>query len=140
MKRRTQRVNNLIRDMIAEVVMSRLSDPRIDPARTSITRVEMPDDLLTAKVYVSVIGNEAEQRRTLSGLRHASGRIQELMMRQVALRHTPVLQFLPDVQFKKTLQTLEIISRLSEEFEQKDVRQGGNNRPEEIIEDISEQE
>lgn len=87
-------------------MLSKLSDPRIDPARTAVTRVEVPEDLLTAKVYVSVMGSESEQRTTIRALRHAAGHIQELMRRQVRLRHTPVLRFEPDEQYKKTLETL----------------------------------
>jgi ribosome-binding factor A len=120
MKRRTQRVSNLIRNIVSELVRTRLSDPRIEPARVSITRVEMPEDLLTARVYVSVIGSEADQRRTLRALRHAGGHIQELLMRQIQLRHTPVLEFVNDTQFKKTIQTLQVLSQVSEEIRRKD--------------------
>ncbi|MBS3733318.1 MAG: 30S ribosome-binding factor RbfA [Phycisphaerae bacterium] len=106
MSRRTERLNSLIRQVIGELMLSKLSDPRIDPARTAVTRVEVPEDLLTAKVYVSVMGSESEQRTTIRALRHAAGHIQELMRRQVRLRHTPVLRFEPDEQYKKTLETL----------------------------------
>jgi len=130
MSRRTQRVGNLIRQTLAEVLLSRLSDPRIDPARTSVTRVEVPEDLLTATVYVSVLGDEAVERRTIRALRHAAGHVQELMMRRISLRHTPVLSFELDTRFKKTLQTLEIIDRAMDEIRQKDLaRQGDPEAP-----------
>ena len=73
MSRRTERVGNLIRSTIGELLLSKISDPRIDPARTSITRVEVPEDLLSAKVYISVLGNETQERTTLRALRHAAG-------------------------------------------------------------------
>jgi len=120
MSRRTERVANLLRNTIGQLLLTKLSDPRVDPARTSVTRVEVPDDLLTAKVYVSVIGTEAEQRRTLRGLQRAAGRIQALMKKQVQLRHTPVLHFVLDETFKKALRTLEIIQETSEELRRKD--------------------
>jgi len=120
MSRRTERVNSLMRETLGQILLSRLSDPRVDPARTSITRVEIPEDLLTAKVYVSVIGSEAQQRRTLRALRHAAGHIQELMMRQIDLRHTPILDFELDVNFKKTLETYRIIEQAMAEIRQKE--------------------
>ncbi len=120
MNRRPKRIASLIRDSIGEILLSKLSDPRIDPARTSVVRVDVPDDLLTAKVYVSVIGEPAEQRRTLRALRHAAGHVQELMMRQITLRHTPILDFQMDTRFKKTMETLEIIQKVSEELRAKD--------------------
>jgi len=109
-----------MRQIVGELLLTKLSDPRIDRARTSVTRVEVAEDLLTAKVYISVMGTEGRQNRTLQALRHASGHIQELMMRQMSLRTTPVLSFLVDTEFKKTLETLNIIQRVADEIRQKD--------------------
>lgn len=128
MNRRPKRIASLIRDIIGQILLTKLSDPRIDPARTSVVRVEVPEDLLTAKVYVSVIGEPAEQRRTLRALRHATGHVQELMMRQMSLRHTPMLDFQIDTRFKKTVETLEIIQKVSEELRAKDEAQTGQER------------
>jgi ribosome-binding factor A len=120
MSRRSERVANLIRNTIGRLLLAKLSDPRVDPARTSVTRVEVPEDLLTATVYFSVIGTEAHQRRTLHALTHAAGHIQELMMREIRLRNTPLLEFRIDKQFKKTLQTLQLIQQAMEEIHQKE--------------------
>jgi ribosome-binding factor A len=125
MSRRTQRVGNLVRQTLGEILLSKLSDPRIDPARTSITRVEVPEDLLTAKVFVSVLGTEGQQSRTVRALQHAAGHLQELLRDRVALRHTPVLSFQLDTQFKKTLETLGIIQQAMDEIHEKEqARQG----------------
>jgi len=120
MTRRTERVGSLIRDTIGQLLLSKVSDPRIDPARASVTRVEVTDDLLTAKVFVSVMGSEGQQRRTLRGLRRASGRVQEVMMRRIKLRHTPVLEFVLDNEFKNTLETLRIIDQAMAEIRHKE--------------------
>ncbi|MCE5327010.1 MAG: 30S ribosome-binding factor RbfA [Planctomycetaceae bacterium] len=120
MTRRSQRVGNLIRDVLGQVILTKLSDPRVDPARTSVVRVEVPEDLLTAKVYISVMGSDKEQGVTLQALRHAAGHFQELLMRQITLRHTPALDFVLDVQFKKTIKTLEILQQVAQELRAKD--------------------
>ena len=119
MTRRTERICSTIRRTIAEAVLSKVADPRIDPARTSITNVEIAEDLLVAKVYISVLGDEAAQRRTIEAMRHAAGYFQELVGRQVQLRYTPALEFHADTQFKKTLETLEVIQRVSDELARK---------------------
>jgi ribosome-binding factor A len=113
-------VANLIRQILGQALLSKMSDPRINPALTSVTRVEVPEDLMTARVYISVMGTEAQQELTLRAVRHASGRLQELMMRQMSLRNTPILSFETDKEFKKTLQTLDIIQRAMDEIEQKE--------------------
>lgn len=116
MSRRTDRVDSVVRRTLGQLLLTRLSDPRIDPARTTITKVMVSEDLTTAKVYVSVIGSEADQRKALAALTHASGHLQELLIQQVTLRQTPVLNFILDTGFKKALQTLEIIDQAMAEI------------------------
>ena len=125
MSRRTLRVESLIRTVLGEILLKKLSDPRVDPARTSITRVEVPEDLLSAKVFVSVLGTQQEQRNAVAALQHAGGHLQELLAEEITLRHTPVLRFELDVKFKKTLETLQIIRRASEELRAKDAARNG---------------
>lgn len=119
MTRRTERISSLIRSTLGELLLTKLSDPRVDPGKTSITRVEIQEDLLAAKVYVSVMGTDGAQRRTIRALIHAAGHIQELMARKIRLRHTPILEFLLDVDFKKTLKTYELIQQAMEEIREK---------------------
>ena len=141
MSRRTQRVAHLIRQILGQALLSKIADPRINPALTSVTRVEVPEDLMTARVYISVMGTEAEQELTLRAIRHASGRLQELMTRQMSLRNTPILSFETDKEFKKTLQTLDIIQRAMDEIELKEkARREAAGETEEASEEGEEEE
>jgi len=124
MSRRTERVGNLIRNTIGQLLLTKLSDPRIDPAKTSVTHVEIAEDLVTARVFVSIIGTEAEQRRALRGLQRAAGRVQQLMMQQIKLRNTPILEFVSDKKFKKTLQTLQLIEQAADEIRKDEAERG----------------
>ena len=116
MSRRKERVSSLVRRTLGQLLLSKLSDPRVDPARTSVTEVEVADDLLSAKVHVSIIGTEQQQRTAIRALQHASGHIQELLMDQIRLRHTPVLRFILDTKYKKTMETLRIIDEAMAEL------------------------
>ncbi|MCK5113584.1 MAG: 30S ribosome-binding factor RbfA [Phycisphaerae bacterium] len=120
MSRRTERVGNLIRNTLGQLLLSKMSDPRFDSARTSITRVEVPEDLLTARVFVSVTGSAEDQHKTIAALKHAVGYLQERLGREVRLRNTPRLSFEIDVKFKKTLETLSLLSEISAEREAKE--------------------
>lgn len=120
MSRRTERVARLIQQTLGQIILEGMSDPRIDPARTSITRVEVADDFTRAKIFISTMGSEADQRKALWALRHAAGRLQERMMEQIRLRSTPVLVFEMDVQFKKSLSTLALIQEAMEELRQRE--------------------
>jgi len=121
-------VESLIQSVLGDILLKKLSDPRVDPARTSITRVEVPEDLLSAKVYVSVIGTRHEQNNAVAALQHAGGHLQELMAAEITLRHTPILRFELDVQFKKALETLRIIRQASEELRAKDAARAAAGR------------
>ena len=130
MSRRTERVESLIRSIVGRLLLSKLSDPRLELAGISVTRVEVPEDLLTAKVFVSVMGTEAQQRNVMRALHHAAGHIQELMARKITLRNTPVLSFELDEKFKKTMQTLQIIQQAMDEIRRKEeLRAEGSPAP-----------
>lgn len=120
MSRRTDRVDSLVRQTLGQLLLTKLSDPRFDPARTTITSVEVAEDMASAKVHISVIGTEADQRKALAALRHAAGHLQDLMMKEISLRQTPVLNFVLDTEFKKALATLEIIDQAMAEIREKE--------------------
>jgi ribosome-binding factor A len=120
MSRRTQRVANVIRQIIGEAILAKLSDPRVDPARTSVTRVEIDEELTDARVYVSVMDEPAHQKLAIDALRHAKGYLQEKVGSQLRIRHTPHLTFELDEQFKKTLETYRLIDEAMAEIREKD--------------------
>lgn len=94
MSRRTERVNELLRDHISTVLARDINDPRIDGIVT-ITAVETSRDLAHARVWVSVAGGRENAQRTLQGLRSASGFLQRGLM-GLGLRRTPELNFVID--------------------------------------------
>ena len=120
MSRKTKRLSSLIRNTLGQIMLSKMSDPRFDPALTSITRVEVTGDLRTARVYVSVAGDEKTQVRTIMALKHASGYLQDQLMDRVRLRHTPVLEFEIDEAFKRTVETLNLISEIGDELREQE--------------------
>ena len=67
--RRPERVAEAIRDVIAEMLLREIKDPRI--GMVTLTSVELTDDLRHAKVYFSCVGDEAARERSLHGLRSA---------------------------------------------------------------------
>ena len=89
---RTEQVGAQVREEIMAIIRRDLKDPRI--GFVSITQVRMSPDLRAARVRVSVLGNEAEQQRTLAGLRSATGLIRhELGRRLENLKFSPELRF-----------------------------------------------
>src|SRR2546421_12991867 len=89
---RTTQVGAQVREEIMQIIQRDLKDPRI--GFVSITQVRMSPDLRSARVRVSVLGDEEAQRATLAGLRSATGLIRrELGRRLQNLKFTPDLRF-----------------------------------------------
>ena len=88
------RVNTEVMRVIAEAIRF-LKDPRIAPF-TSVTDVIVAPDLKTCKVYVSVLGDDAALDKTMEGLHSAAGHIRSVVARELNMRKTPELIFLPD--------------------------------------------
>jgi ribosome-binding factor A len=106
---RKEKVASLIHEIVSETIAHHIGDPRVS-AFTTVTRVELTGDLLLAKVYVSVMGDEATERLTMAGIHHASGHIQRRVAAGVRLRLCPQLRFHVDEAAKRARQTLEILA------------------------------
>lgn len=72
-----------------------VKDKRLSPM-ASITEATVAPDLKTAKVYVSVLGNEQEMEDSLAALEHASGFLRSRVAEILNWRITPKLTFKPD--------------------------------------------
>lgn len=108
--RRTAKVSQAIREIVSTTVLFELKDPRIK--NVTVTGVEAAGDLRTAKVYVSVMGDEKTQTLCLHGLNSARGYIQSKVADRVQTRYTPVLTFVLDHGIKKSIEAARILREL----------------------------
>jgi ribosome-binding factor A len=88
---RMRRVNEVIREVIGDAITSELDDPRI--GFVTVTAVDTSPDLRAARVFVSVLGDESERERTLSGLRASHGLLQSKIATEMRIKYTPTLSF-----------------------------------------------
>jgi ribosome-binding factor A len=88
---RMRRVDEAMRQVLADALASELKDPRI--GFVTVTDVKTSPDLRHARVYVSVLGSGPEQTATLEGLRWAHGYLQGRVAGELRLKRTPELQF-----------------------------------------------
>src|SRR6266508_5493948 len=92
--KRLQRVNQLIKEELSGLLQRELKDPRL--GFVTVTEVETTNDLRAAKVYVSVLGSDAEWKASLAALDSAKGFIRNWLRGHLDLRATPMLDFRPD--------------------------------------------
>ena len=86
------RINSELQKLIGQVVQYELNDPRVK-GLISISRVETTQDLKYAKVYVSVYGENADEKETVDALNSASNYIRSLVMQRLKIRLMPKLTF-----------------------------------------------
>jgi ribosome-binding factor A len=92
--RRTQQVGELLREEVDDIIRREVKDPRI--GFFSVTRVDVPPDLRTARVFVSVLGSDEERTATLAALRSAAGFIRHHLKPRLRMRQIPDLEFRDD--------------------------------------------
>ena len=79
----------------------------------TVTGVTTTTDLSQATVYVSVLGSEEEQERTLAGLQSAHGVLQVQLARVLGTRRTPVLTFAYDPAIERGVRLTKLIDELA---------------------------
>ena len=90
------RTNSDVQRVLSHITMYDLKDPRIDPVRTTITKLEVTKDLKYCKVYISVLGDSDRKNDCLKGLESAKGFIRRELAAKLNLRNTPELTFTLD--------------------------------------------
>src|SRR3954454_24425977 len=106
---RMRRVNEATREVLSGAITSELKDPRV--GFVTVTAVETSTDLRHARVYVSVLGNPGERRRTLKALDAAHGYLQRRVASELRLKHTPALEFAYDDSTDRGIRIAELLER-----------------------------
>ena len=89
------RINSEVQRELANIIRGEIKDPRIHPL-TSVVTVEVAPDLKTCKAYISVLGDQEAQEKTLEGLNSAVGYIRHQLAKNLNLRNTPEIRFIMD--------------------------------------------
>ena len=113
---RMRRVDEAVRAVLSEEIATHLKDPRI--GFVTVTGVKTSPDLRHARVYVSVLGDEAVRAATLEGLKSAHGYLQKRIAAQLTLKHTPSLTFEYDPSIDRGMRVTALASREGEQLHQ----------------------
>lgn len=103
---RTQRVSEVIRRELADIIATRLNDPRV--SLVSITAVEVSKDLKHAKVYITQMGEDCQ---ALEALNHAARYLRRELGSRLKMRVVPDLRFAYDHSVERGME----LSRLIDE-------------------------
>jgi len=118
MYKRSEKVAEAIHEMVSELLIKGLKDPRI--GFVTITGVKVTDDLHLATIYFTVIGSEEEKSATGKGLNSARGFIRKEVGRNLRMR------YVPDIVFKYD-ESVEYGSRIESLLKEITVKDDGND-------------
>ena len=104
---RMRRVDEALREVLSDAVAGDLKDPRI--GFVTVTDVKTSPDLRHARVFVSVLGDEAARTASIEGLNSAHGLLQRRIASEVRMKRTPTLAFVLDETVDKAMRIEEII-------------------------------
>jgi len=119
---RIERVNETIKELLSEIVLGQLKDPRV--GLVTITAVRVSNDMTTAKVYWSVMGEEAERKETQKGLVSARNFMRKTIAQELKIRTAPELRFVYDDSLERSIA---IESALREAKERDEEERGGGD-------------
>jgi ribosome-binding factor A len=109
MTERMRRVNESVRAVLAEAI-GELKDPRV--GFVTVTGVETAPDLRHAVVFVSVLGSERKQTKSLAALEAAHGVLQARLARELRMKRTPQLTFQYDPSVEQGVRMSKLIDEL----------------------------
>ncbi len=109
--RRPERLAEVLREEITEIVGYELDDPRL--LSITVTDVRVSDNLRDAKVFVTVQGSESEIKEALKGLQHAATFVRQQVALSLDLRHAPVINFVRDTVEENAIRIEEVIEDLT---------------------------
>jgi ribosome-binding factor A len=92
--KRADRVNALLQRELGMIISEELRDPRI--AFSTVTEVKVTDDLRSARVHVSVLGDEEQIASTMKAIEEAKPYLRHELGRRTELRFVPALTFVSD--------------------------------------------
>ena len=116
MKRERQvRIDHELQRELARLISRELSDPRL--GFVTVTRVEITQDMQTAKVFVSVIGDRHVAGQSMEALESAKKFLRGELGRAVKLRHTPDLVFVEDRTTERAIALSKMLAETSAKAE-----------------------
>jgi len=117
-----RRVDEAVRAVLSDVITQELKDPRV--GFVTVTAVKTSPDLRHARVYVSVLGDEAVRADSLAGLGSAHGFLQRRIASELRLKHTPALEFAYDDTVDRGIR----LSALLDDRDERDESDGDEER------------
>ena len=112
--RRIDRINGLLREEISQLLSREIKDPRLKGI-ISITQVKTSNDLRSAIVFVSVMGDDATKQEALAGIQSAATFLRRELHGRLTLRYVPFMKFRLDESIEDADHVLRIMDQIKDD-------------------------
>jgi ribosome-binding factor A len=123
--RRPERVADIIREEISQIVGYELEDPRL--TMVTVTDVRLSENRRDAHVFVTVAGNEEEYRLALKALHHAAPYVRKQLSLSLNLPRTPEIHFIRDTVEEKGARVDKLLQEIELERSKENDERGTMN-------------
>ncbi len=110
MKYRKDRLEELIKRIVADIFLKEVKDPRI--GFVTFTGVELSKDYSEARIGVSFLGSSTDVRKGMEGIRSSSGYVQKLLGKELKMRNSPRVHFYIDKSVQEGVDMVNKINNL----------------------------
>jgi len=116
--RRPERVADILREEISQIVGYELEDPRVNGV--TVTDVRVSENLRAARVFVTIVGSEEEHKLALQALRHAAPFVRKQLGLALNLPRTPEIYFVRDRVEEEGERVDKLLDQIEREWETKE--------------------
>lgn len=113
------RINGEVQKELSRLICMEIKDPRVS-SMTSVVSVEVAPDLKTAKVFISVLGDEESRKATYEGLCSAAPFLRSQLAHSINLRNTPELIFIMDQSIEYGVRMSKLIDDVNKNIHEKE--------------------
>lgn len=111
-QRRLDKLSEEIRREVSSILTEEVKDPRL--SLVSVTRIEVSNDLGSARILVSVLGDEKKQEQAMQALEKARGFVRTEISNRIRLRHSPEISFKLDKTIEHGMRISSILDELND--------------------------
>src|SRR5213593_2764381 len=112
-ERRIDRIEEQLRIELSEIIDREIQDPRI--GLTTVTAVKVSPDLRHGRVFVTVLGDDAQRKKALEGLRSAASFVRRSLSKRLHhMRRIPELSFGYDEAVEKGMRIEQLLDQIKQ--------------------------
>lgn len=112
---RPVKVAEAVKREMGDLLLKDLKDSRVKGHLTSVTEVEVTNDLRHVTIFISVMGNDVDKSEVMKGIESAKGFIRSEIGKRINLRFVPDIHLKLDESLEKADKILSLMNKIKDQ-------------------------